>query len=982
MKYIRLPMLKTTTLLLVLVMAGGAFFTFDQAKAQSTDDKISLFASALRAKQQGDLQEAKRLLEDLLRLDPRDRDVQQMLAQVNNQLAATSGSPSTVRGSTIRVTGRSSDAIAYPSAQDSVAPASPSAPAPVPSARSAQPAPSSPDELPLARTFPIDGPVPDDVSSGSGGYVRVVDRRNEGVSGTASTMGATTAEPTTIEDYLLRESGQQADDAERLKAVSAEVSALIEDGDYADARAVADSALSSTAPTKKTEKTYAKLATMRHESLLIESREAAEAGNLSAAKELIGQYEDAVGGEDEASMQAYRDAIKAIGSPNSVNIDDVATEYINTQEEVAQTLAEGRALLLAGDLEGAQQRFGLVEGIDPNNVEAKYFQQRIAEKRYENALLNRQKTREQMLWETQENWSRPQNFFITTGDGPVQTDSILSQKLEQITIPRVQFNGVPLSRVVDTLSEFSVEFDNTEMDDDGRRGANIIVIDPTGADPIVNISLRNLTLGRILDFISEQTGYEVTVEEDVVVLRPGTGEQGLETEFVPIKQSLIIRLTGGCGAGGGAGGGGGGAADPFADPFGGGGGGGGGFGGAAGGGGDECEEQLKSFFERAGIPFSTVPNANLAIADGQLIITNSQNNNQKVQNLLRRYTDIKQVEIETKFLEVRQSDLEEVGFNWSIVDDNYSLTTQNRSLDGTFSNSAVVNNISVSTATGTTLIPAGAPVIPTGAELASDAGDFVTVSGGLGIGTVDMMVRALSRKEGSDLMSAPRVTVLSDRTANIRVAQELIYPTSYGDIESQTSTSGGGGLTGGGSASVSITAGTPQDFEMRPVGVELDVTPKVESDDSINLILEPRVTEFEGFVEYGGPSVAIAGSTAVTVPSGFFQPIFTVRSVTTEVTIWDGATVVLGGLTREQVLTVKDKVPVLGDIPLLGRAFRSEGEVSEKRNLLIFVTANLISPGGAPAKQKVGQLETGTIFNNPTITTPAGIVNRRNAADE
>ena len=101
-----------------------------------------------------------------------------------------------------------------------------------------------------------------------------------------------------------------------------------------------------------------------------------------------------------------------------------------------------------------------------------------------------------------------------------------------------------------------------------------------------------------------------------------------------------------------------------------------------------------------------------------------------------------------------------------------------------------------------------------------------------------------------------------------------------------------------------------------------------------------------------------------------------VRRVRTEVTIWDGATVVMGGLTREQAVTVDDKVPVLGDIPLLGRLFQSKGESSEKRNLLIFVSANLISPGGSPQRQEFRTVEPGSLFQNPTIVTPGGGVNR------
>ena len=223
-------------------------------------------------------------------------------------------------------------------------------------------------------------------------------------------------------------------------------------------------------------------------------------------------------------------------------------------------------------------------------------------------------------------------------------------------------------------------------------------------------------------------------------------------------------------------------------------------------------------------------------------------------------------------------------------------------------------------------------------------------------------------------MSAPKVTVLSGKRATITVAQELLYPESFGDIEAEVSAGVEDGGTGG--AGIAITAGTPQDFVTRNIGVEMSVTPNVENDDTISLILEPRVTEFEGFVEYGGPSVAIQGGTTVTVPSGFYQPIFSTREVTTEVTVFDGATVVMGGLTRDEVRTVKDKVPVLGDIPGIGRLFRSEGETRLKRNLLIFVTANLVSPGGSPANQSYRNVNANSLFQNPTIMTPSGSVNR------
>jgi general secretion pathway protein D len=112
------------------------------------------------------------------------------------------------------------------------------------------------------------------------------------------------------------------------------------------------------------------------------------------------------------------------------------------------------------------------------------------------------------------------------------------------------------------------------------------------------------------------------------------------------------------------------------------------------------------------------------------------------------------------------------------------------------------------------------------------------------------------------------------------------------------------------------------------------------------------------------------------VPAGFYQPIFSIREMSTEVTIFDGATVVMGGLTRDEVKTVNDSVPILGDIPGLGRIFRSEGETRQKRNLLIFVTANLVSPGGSPARQNYRNMNANSLFQNPSIVTPSGSTNR------
>lgn len=127
-----------------------------------------------------------------------------------------------------------------------------------------------------------------------------------------------------------------------------------------------------------------------------------------------------------------------------------------------------------------------------------------------------------------------------------------------------------------------------------------------------------------------------------------------------------------------------------------------------------------------------------------------------------------------------------------------------------------------------------------------------------------------------------------------------------------------------------------------PVGPTLDVIPHVSSDGyTIELNLLPTVTEFLGYDD-PGQFRAVVGSLAAPVP----LPRFRIRQVVTSSIVWDGQTVVLGGLISEAVSKRKDKVPVLGDLPLLGRLFRSEAKSSSKKNLVIFVTPTIVDPAG------------------------------------
>jgi len=141
-----------------------------------------------------------------------------------------------------------------------------------------------------------------------------------------------------------------------------------------------------------------------------------------------------------------------------------------------------------------------------------------------------------------------------------------------------------------------------------------------------------------------------------------------------------------------------------------------------------------------------------------------------------------------------------------------------------------------------------------------------------------------------------------------------------------------------------VSAITPitQAVETGPI---LDVVPYVLSDGyTINLALIPSITEFAGY-ETPPPVPNVTGNLNV-VQLPVVLPAFTVRQVVTTVNVWDNQTVVIGGLISSVVLSTKDKVPAIGDLPVVGRFFQSQSKSTVKKNLMIFVTATIVDPAG------------------------------------
>ena len=206
-----------------------------------------------------------------------------------------------------------------------------------------------------------------------------------------------------------------------------------------------------------------------------------------------------------------------------------------------------------------------------------------------------------------------------------------------------------------------------------------------------------------------------------------------------------------------------------------------------------------------------------------------------------------------------------------------------------------------------------------------------------------VVIRALNQKKGIDLLSAPSVTTKSGQRAIIEVIQRTCVTRGH-TLSHKFHRSAAARLRSWSDRTVPVvvTPTTPQDWETRNTGVTLEVEPVVGGDaTTIDLNLIPQVVEFEGFINYGSPINAVGVNTVaghISIPAQFSsprtsinQPVFSTRKVTTSVSVYDGQTVVVGGLMREDVQKTEDKVPIIGDIPLVGRAFRTNTEQHTKR---------------------------------------------------
>ncbi len=755
------------------------------------------------------------------------------------------------------------------------------------------------------------------------------------------------------------------------------------------------------------------------------AQEYIKAGRFDEAEKLL-QYAISKNPRNAKLAQQTLDFMK---DPIRTN-QSLTPEHVKNVNKVNVLLHMAYGYYDLGDYDKAIAEFDKVLRIDPYNVAARRGQETATKRRalYYKAAYD--ETRSWMLAEVDRAWERPVPAEIAIGEHIETANPVTEvngatanlMKLKSIILPSVNFEDTTVEDALDYLNRKSKELDPTPGPN-GERGINFVIKEapvaaaapaasedgedwgedgedgedaapaaaPVAASSgirsrkVSNLKLSNVPLLVVLQTICDSAGLKFKPEEFFVSILPAGGNDiDLLPRTFSVPPNFISALEA---ASGGEGGG---SDDPFADS-------------GDGGSGLKARKSVLELLKMNAIPFENGASAVYLPGNSTLVVRNTSAALDMIEQLIENTRGTtKQVKIMTKFVEVSQENTEELGFDWiitpfSVSNDRSTFlgggTSENTGLnasDFTQAPSGVSNwpvNSNLRDSTGNALANGLATACNRTGDYAitrnsvdnllqsinrdeatkkNPAPGILSLTGIFDEGAFQMLMRGLSQKKGSDVLTAPSVTAKPGETAKIEVIREFWYPTEYEPPELSNSYSNGGWGNNNnnddddeqGRAQVNsfpVTPATPGVFEMKPVGVTLEVVPTLGDDPYIiDLNFKPSIVEFEGFVNYGSP-IQSTGTDAEGNPMSITltenrieQPIFSKRSVETALFIYDGHTVGIGGLISESVQTVEDKVPIFGDLPLIGRFFRSNSDNHIKKNLMIFVTGQIIDATGQP----------------------------------
>jgi general secretion pathway protein D len=647
----------------------------------------------------------------------------------------------------------------------------------------------------------------------------------------------------------------------------------------------------------------------------------------------------------------------AMADPNNTTMlgnPAVTPRFINKLNEVQELFAEAEQFRRTGQWDEASARLKRILGIDPYNIAATKQLERIDAEKLQYDEQARVETRDERLRQVEEKWYEPINNR-DAGPNPQegqpaltrQTNFGLDQKLKNIYLS-LDFNNATIEEATNFLS-----VESTRLDPD-HKGVNF-VIQPeasTTAKP-VSLTLNNVPLGEALRYVCQLANVKFKVQDYAISIVPFTqNTDDLVRRTFIVQPNFVAPPTAAGTISSAAAGLLGGRAVPDATP-------------AAGttpadsGAGDLVRQALIA----KGIKFPPGASAVYTPITGELTVVDTADQMELLEELTTAgAAPTLMVRIATKFVEINQTDLNDLTFNTA-----FNLFP------------GANGRVNALTPQFNTALPGAAGFAPNSLDQLLTPQAVITNTFGfrtfINQSQLSLVVSALSQKKSFDLLSEPAVLTKSGEQGVLEAVRVFPYPISFDPPQLVTQTTTGTTVT----TTLQFTpptviATTPTDFKRRNVGVRLVVKPQVTADNkTIDLSLFPEVTDFEGFINYGSAIfVANPDSTQSLLSNNVInQPVFNTRRINTKVLIHDGSTVVLGGLIRDDIQNINDRVPLLGDLPLIGRLFQSKAITNTKRNLIIFVSANIYRNDGellnAPEATNTADILTGHASFAPAV---------------
>ncbi len=655
--------------------------------------------------------------------------------------------------------------------------------------------------------------------------------------------------------------------------------------------------------------------------------------------------------ESSAFVEYCNRKIKANAYIKETTLTKFDKTYQKTEDDIGLLYREAVIMYKNKRYAEARTKIEKIFLKDPYNRKATFLLSKVYDKIYQ--IGGKRKAADLAEVDAQAAWQNMQPVLPTEtrkrikGGAEVKKDSgsSLYDRMQKIIFPVVEFENASIKSVIKYLSKMSKRYDPE------KKGINIVSglrNSATENNMMVDMSFSNMPMSEILRYISKYTGLKYKVENNVVVIGSGGDIDDMDVRSFKLRAAMVpdiagVEITGDDGAGGGGDGGGGGDTEKknifdedtdTGEDFG------------------TAEEQptkqltpttrgLLQYFEDRGINFG--PKSSIAYNSRSSLLTvkNTPDNLRKLEDLLRQLDiEVPLVMVETKIIEITQTDLEELGFDWVM---NINV---NKAEDGTSSWSIPtnenplrhyggVNDVNSSTADDRQYkVINDLKIFPNFGKSLFGKNNDVNLA---------LTVNAIDQNKRSEVLSAPKVITVSGERATIQRVREEWYPDSW---EAPTIETSAGTST--------LNHAIPSFDESTKIGVDFTVLPQVDPDNyTISLDLHPKITYFSGWSEYPYAAVVKVGDAPANVTTGNIKmPIISTQELRVMVKVYDGETIVIGGMIQNTSHYRDDKYPMLGEMPLIGRFFRSQMTDIEKVNLLIFVTARLINNDGVPVRSK------------------------------